>query len=203
MTNQFTKLAFTDAVKEIQELMGSRKGYARLEQGPIENDTLSQDEMEFIAARDSFYMASVSETGWPYIQHRGGPKGLLKVLSERQIAFADFSGNRQYISAGNISKNDRVAMILVDYPSRTRLKILGRAKNIDASSDPQLISSLSTPGYKAKIERAFVIDIEAFDWNCPQHIVPRWTAEEIQEGMMPLRQRIQDLEEELRQLKKV
>lgn len=197
MTNAFSKIAFTNSVKEIQDLMGSRKTYARWESGLTTNEALTDDEARFISERDTFYMSSVSETGWPYVQHRGGPKGFLRVLNEREIGFADFAGNRQYVSVGNFTRNPRVALILVDYPNQARLKILGEARTIDFNSDPELMAKLVPQDYKAKVERGFVIRVEAYDWNCPQHITPRWTAEEIQSAMAPLHQKIQELEAKL------
>jgi uncharacterized protein len=201
MANQFLKTAFTNSVKEIQALMGSRKNYARLETGPTTNHELTENEMHFIRDRDNFYMASLSETDWPYIQHRGGPQGFIQVLSPTEIGFVDFAGNRQYISVGNLEKNNRVALILVDYPSQARLKILGEARIVDLSSHRDLITQLTPANYKAKVERAFIIRIEAYDWNCPQHIAPRWTASEIQTAIIPLKKKIQELEEELALLK--
>lgn len=197
MTNAFSKIAFTNSVKEIQDLMGSRKTYARWESGLTTNEALTDDETRFIAERDTFYMSSVSETGWPYVQHRGGPKGFLRVLNEREIGFADFAGNRQYVSVGNFTRNPRVALILVDYPNQARLKILGEARTVDFNSDPELMAKLVPQDYKAKVERGFVIRVDAYDWNCPQHITPRWTAEEIQSAMAPLHQKIQELEAKL------
>lgn len=199
MGNKFAEITFTPNVKEIQELMGSRKNYAKTEAGPEIHHELSDDESHFLAERDSFYLATVSETGWPYVQHRGGPKGFIKTLNKNEIGFSDFSGNRQYISVGNLKSNDRVAMILMDYPNQARLKILGTVKII-GTEDAQL-KSLIPEDYKAKIERGFVIQVEAFDWNCPQHITQRWTAEEVQKAVQPLKDKIQDLEEELNSLK--
>lgn len=202
MANKFAKLAFTDSVKEIQDLMGSRKNYARLEeQGPLSNHKLGENEGEFISHRDSFYISLVSETGWPYIQHRGGPKGFIRVLSEIEIGFADFSGNRQYITVGNLKDNNRVALIMVDYPNRARLKIFGTAHLIDQRSEPEKLNLLTPESYKAKVERGFIIQVEAFDWNCPQHISPRWSAEEIQTGMLPLRTKVENFEKEITVLK--
>jgi len=179
MSSNFAQVAFTPAVKRLQERDGSRGHYARGESATTVADPLGPEEAGFIGERDSFYIATVSETGWPYLQHRGGPKGFLKVLDERTIAFADFRGNRQHVSEGNLAGNDRVALILVDYANRQRLKLLGRARVVDAVSDPALAESLSTPGYRAKVERVMVIRIEAFDWNCPQHITPRYTEDEL------------------------
>lgn len=198
MSNMFTKITFTDAVKEVQELMGSRKSYGRFESGPDRNHEFSENEIDFISQRDSFYTSTVSESGWPYIQHRGGPKGFLKVLSKNQIAFADFSGNRQYITVGNLTTNPRIAMILVDYPNRARLKILGKVELINSEQNPELIDQLTSKDYDAKVERGFLISIEGFDWNCPQHITPRWTAEEIKKAILPLQERIAELERKLK-----
>lgn len=141
-----------------------------------EFDRFTDDEREFIAARDSFYLSTVAANGWPYIQHRGGPPGFLKVLDDKTLGFADFRGNRQHISVGNLANNDRASLFLVDYPHRARLKILAHAR---ISEDPEILERLKDPTYKAVIERAMLFDLVAFDWNCPQHITPRWTAEEI------------------------
>lgn len=199
MSNIFTKNTFTKTVKEVQELMGSRKSYARFEEGPDRNHELTGNEIEFISERDSFYAATVGETGWPYIQHRGGPVGFLKVLSKNQIGFADFSGNRQYITVGNLTTDPRIAMILMDYQNRERLKILGNVKLINSNEDPALIEMLTPKNYDAKIERAFVIDVEGYDWNCPQHITQRWTADDIKKAVAPLHAKIAELELKLSQ----
>ena len=184
MAHNFGSLVFTPVIKALQERYGSRRQYARLEQkGEISADRLGMDESAFIAERDSFYMASIGSTGWPYIQHRGGPKGFLKVIDETTIAFADFSGNKQYISAGNVKTDDRVALILVDYPAQTRLKILGRAQTLEGERAKEWLDRVRDPGYKATIERVFVIRVEAFDWNCQQHITPRYTATEIEQAI--------------------
>ena len=180
MTHKYADIAFTPTIKRLQQQHGSRKSYARMEQGPDRNHILSEREAAFIAERDSFYMATVTETGWPYMQHRGGPKGFLKVLDERTIGFADFRGNKQYISTGNLQNNDRVSLFLMDYPHKARLKMLGRAKVV-GPEDPALLSRLELSDYKAVVERAIVIHIEGFDWNCPQHITPRFTLSEIEE----------------------
>lgn len=197
MGHRFADLAFTPKVKAAQEQAGSRRAYSRMEEGENHHDVLGPDEAGFIAARDSFYMATVSETGWPYIQHRGGPVGFLRVLDGKTIGFADFRGNRQYVSVGNLQTEDRVSLFLVDYPHRARLKILGRARIVDAS-DKETLQRLSMPAYKAQVERGILISIEAFDWNCPQHITPRFTLAEIEDGAAPLRQRIAELEAALR-----
>jgi len=174
MGHRFAELAFTPNVRAMQELQGSRAHYARMEGGEPFNDELTEREAQFLSERDSLYMASVSETGWPYVQHRGGPSGFIKVIDARTIGFADFRGNRQYVSVGNLANNDRVALILVDYPNRSRLKLLGHAQ-IVTPEQKELLMALHTPGYPARVERGLVIRIEAFDWNCPQHITPRYT----------------------------
>lgn len=196
MGHRFAELAFTPNVQAIQESQGSRANYSRMEQGVASNDTLTDRESEFMTQRDSLYLASVSETGWPYVQHRGGPQGFVKVIDSKTIGFADFRGNRQYVSVGNLSGDDRVAMILVDYPSRSRLKLLGHAK-IVGPEQPGLLSRLQTPGYRAKVERGFLVRVAAFDWNCPQHITPRFTEAQFTLATAPLRARIEALEKEL------
>ena len=175
----FAEVAFTPAVQGLQEVHGSRDAYARMEAAsPPEG--LGVREAEFLSRADSFYMASVSETGWPYVQHRGGPRGFLKVISPTRIAFADFRGNRQYVSAGNASRNDRVAVIVMDYARQQRLKLLGHLRFEEVgAADPGLVAAVALPAYKARVERIAVIDVEAFDWNCPQHITPRYTLEEL------------------------
>ncbi len=164
-------------------------------------DRFGENEAAFIAARHSFYLASVSESGWPYVQHRGGPPGFLKVLDDRTLAFADFAGNRQYISLGNVGADDRVALILMDYPNRARLKVLAHMQVHDLTADPALAERLLTPGYKGKVERAFVLTLEAFDWNCPQHITPRFTGAEIEPVVTALQTRIAALEAENEKLR--
>jgi uncharacterized protein len=198
MGNRFAELAFSPAVKAVQAERGSRGQYVRLEEGPASNERLTAAETDFLERRDSLYLASVGETGWPYVQHRGGPPGFIRVLDERTLGFADFRGNRQYVSVGNLRINDRVALILVDYPARRRLKLLGHAEIVGVERDPALIERLRPSGSRARIERGIVIRVAAFDWNCPQHITPRYTAAEVEELVMPLRSRIQALEDELR-----
>ena len=185
MGHQFAEIAFTDNVRSIQQAMGSRAGYASMEEGADYNHLLSEREAGFISARDSFYMASVSETGWPYLQHRGGPAGFMRIIDERTIGFADFSGNRQYVSTGNFMNNDRVALFFMDYPTRTRLKLLGRVRVI-AEDDYEILARLEVDDYRARVERGFLIQVEAFDWNCPQHITPRYTEDQIETLMAPL-----------------
>ena len=193
MGHKFAEIAFTPNVKKAQELNGSRKSYARMEGGEAHHDVIGPNEAGFISERDSFYMATVSETGWPYIQHRGGPPGFIRVLDATTIGFADFRGNRQYVSVGNLENDDRVALILMDYPNRARLKILGRARLIGLD-DPDTLQRLSLPDYRTVVESAVIIRVEAFDWNCSQHITPRFTLAEIDGATAPLRQRIAELE---------
>ncbi len=194
MTPKFAELTFTPTVKAVQEQMGSRKAYGRMDGVPADGDQLGGAEAAFIATRDSFYIASVSESGWPYIQHRGGPAGFVKVLDERTLGFADFRGNRQYVSVGNLSGDERVALFFMDYPRQARLKLLGRARIVPAEEEPELIARLAVPGYPARIERGIVITVEAFDWNCSQHITPRFGQAEIAVAIAPLQQRIRELE---------
>jgi predicted pyridoxine 5'-phosphate oxidase superfamily flavin-nucleotide-binding protein len=202
MTKTFGSLVFTDAVKALQERYGSRRQYARMEEvGAGVRADLGAEERDFIGERDNFYMASLGETGWPYVQYRGGPKGFLKVIDDRTIAFADFLGNKQYISTGNLTTDDRVALIMVDYPRQQRLKILGRAEIFEEDKAKDWIAKVRDPTYKAKTERVYVIRIEAFDWNCPQHIVRRFTEEEIREVLEPIERQMQGLENENKKLR--
>ena len=200
MTYGFLDIASTPSVRAAQEANGSRELWQRFD-GDRASDRFTENEIAYIEARDSFYLASVSESGWPYVQHRGGPTGFLKVLDETTLGFADFRGNRQYISLGNISADDRVALILMDYPNRARLKILAHmeARELDAASD--LASRLALSRYRGKPERAFLLHLETFDWNCPQHITPRFTAAEIETAVSPLHTRIAALEAENRALR--
>jgi predicted pyridoxine 5'-phosphate oxidase superfamily flavin-nucleotide-binding protein len=185
-------------VRAVQKSMGSSKYYDKIGKGEPYNNELGPDETDFIALRDTFYMASVSETGWPYVQHRGGPPGFIKVLDATTLGFADYRGNRQYVSVGNVLKDDRVALILVDYPSRTRLKLLGHAR-IVSPDETDLLATLDVPAYGARVERGFMIKIAAFDWNCPQHITPRFTQAEIESVMGNLKERLADLEAQLQE----
>jgi len=198
MTSPTSDIAFTPAVKALQERNGSRAGYARMAEKKDWHDTVTPDLAAFLAERDSFYLASASAEGRPYIQHRGGPKGFLKVLDDKRLAFADFGGNRQYISAGNLSENDQAAIFLMDYPNRRRLKLWGRARVVE--DDPELLARLVEPGYKAKPERAFLFEVEAWDVNCPQHITPRYSEAEIAPALAKLQARIAELEAEVKRL---
>jgi len=178
MNRNFTKLAFTESVKKVQKHYGTRQAYARMEASG-DRYRLTDRETSFIQSRDSFYMATVGENGWPYVQYRGGPKGFLKVIDETTIAYADFRGNGQYISTGNLQLSNKAALILMDYPSQQRLKIWGEVSIQDAKQDNELLQHLEMPDYKAHIERLVTLTIQAYDWNCPQHITPRYTTEEI------------------------
>jgi hypothetical protein len=201
MARNFAEIAFTESVKAQQEKYGSRRSYARME--AVERGAeLGFAEADFIDERDGFYLATVGETGYPYVQFRGGPKGFLKVLDQRTLAYADFRGNLQYISVGNLSRNDRAALILMDYARRQRLKIYARIEVIEAKDAPGLIAQLQDPEYKAQIERAMVLHVEAFDWNCPQHITPRYTIEEVRALNAPLYEQIAKLDAEIERLKK-
>lgn len=198
MRHLFADIAFTPAVQAMQEHHGSRSQYAR-RQAQEGNAGLGPHESDFLAAADSFYLATVSETGWPYVQHRGGPRGFIKVLSPRQIAFADFRGNQQFVSAGNAAGNDRASLIVMDYVNRRRLKLLGHLRFVAVGqADPGLVRQVELPGYRARVDRVALIDVVAFDWNCPQHITQRFTLDEVEEAATPLRDRIAALEEELR-----
>lgn len=199
--SNFGSLVFTPLVKALQEKYGSRRQYERMEAGSAKSASLSPGETAFIAEQDTFYMATLGASGWPYVQHRGGPKGFLKVVDERTVAFADFRGNRQYISTGNLLSDDRVALILVDYPRQARLKILGRAKIHEADAARTWVQKLRDRTYQAAVERAYVITVEAFDWNCQQHISPRFTTEQIREALTPLETRMAELERENQQLR--
>ncbi|MDB5999185.1 MAG: pyridoxamine 5-phosphate oxidase [Rhizobacter sp.] len=197
MSRAFADLAFTPAVRAVQTRMGSRGAYARLDQDEDRHEALTPFETEFIEARDGFYMATVSETGWPYVQFRGGPAGFLKALDAKTLAFADFKGNVQYVSVGNLQGNDRVSLIFMDYAHRSRLKVMGRVRLVEAADDPALMTQLQMPGYAGKVQRAMVITVEAWDWNCPQHITPRFTEAEVRLAVAPLHEEIARLKAEL------
>jgi len=190
----------TPGVQAAQAANGSAAMWSAFA-GDRAGDRFTPDEAAFIAGRDSFYLASVSESGWPYVQHRGGPPGFLQVLDETTLAFPDFAGNRQYISVGNVAADDRVSLILVDYPRRARLKILAHMRAQDLPGAPDLAARLALPGYRARVERAFVLKLEAFDWNCPQHITPRFTEAEVEAATAPLRTRLATLEAENAELR--
>jgi len=195
MPARFQAETFTPAVLDAQ-----RRYYGgSAQREPVdEPDRLGPAETEFIAERDSFVMATVTPDGWPYVQHRGGPRGFLQVLDAQTLAFADFRGNRQLISTGNLSAENRVALLLIDHARRERLKLLGRARVLDAREHPELAERLTTsPAQRKKVERLVLIDVVAFDWNCPAWITPRYTATEIEEMVSPLRRRLEELESEV------
>jgi predicted pyridoxine 5'-phosphate oxidase superfamily flavin-nucleotide-binding protein len=195
MPNRFKQTVFTPAVMAAQE---HYYGRAARPANAADHDPLTDDERAFIAERDSFYMGTISASGWPYIQHRGGPKGFLRPLDAHTLAFADFGGNRQMLTTGNLATNDRVALFLMDYPRRERLKILGHARVFDAKEHPEMVAKVLQSGFKeSQIERIFTIDVLSYDWNCPQFITPRYTAEEVETAVEPLRLRIAELEKEL------
>jgi predicted pyridoxine 5'-phosphate oxidase superfamily flavin-nucleotide-binding protein len=196
----YPQLAFTDAIKELQEDYGSRQAYERAEKHQVV-DGLTDNEIQFIGDRDSFYLASYGENGYPYIQHRGGPAGFVKVIDKHTIGFVDFTGNKQYISVGNIATQSHVALIMVSYPHRARLKIYADARIVQREQDKELFKLLDPADYKHRPERMILFDIKAYDWNCPQHITPRYTVDEITEAFAPQRDYIKQLEEEVKLLK--
>ena len=195
MAERFMQNVLTPSVLAAQEHYYGRR--ASIGSAP-ERDPLTDEERTFIEARDSFYMATITESGWPYIQHRGGPLGFLRVVSPTQLAFADYKGNRQMLSTGNLAANDRVALFLMDYPRRERLKILGHARIEDARQHPELVAQLAEPEVHRLVERLFFIEVISFDWNCPKYITPRYTAAEVEKAVEPLRQRIAELEAQLK-----
>lgn len=202
MARAFAKLAFTPTVQSIQKQHGSAETYQKfLENEAEQANKLTNREIEFISERDGFYQSSVSETNWPYVQFRGGPKGFLKIIDEQTIAYADYRGNRQYISTGNLTTNNRTSLILMDYPNRRRLKIWGEVNIIEPSINPTLISNLHDETYRALPERVIQITVKAFDWNCPQHIPQRLTLEELEPHIQPLREEIKKIKEENERLK--
>jgi predicted pyridoxine 5'-phosphate oxidase superfamily flavin-nucleotide-binding protein len=195
VSHAFLDIAATPSVRAAQAAMGSDKLWQDFKSHRA-FDKFTPNEVGFIARRDSFYMATVSQTGWPYVQHRGGPPGFLKLVDKQTLAFADYRGNRQYISVGNIGADDRAALILVDYAARARLKIYVHAEAVSLDSDPDLAALVAVPDTKAKPERILLLHLVAFDWNCPQHITPRFTEEEITRALQPLRDRVGALEAE-------
>jgi ferredoxin-NADP reductase len=179
MARAFAEIAFTPNVRATQARMGSRDAYRGAESGRAESVELGSDEVDFIGERDSFYQGTVGENGWPYVQHRGGPVGFLKVLGPKTLGYADFSGNRQYISVGNLTGDDRVSLFLMDYSAQRRLKIWGRARLVDRDSEPAVVARLESANYRARVERGVIITVEAFDWNCPKYITPRFTERDV------------------------
>ena len=179
MGRRFAAIAFTAEVRRQQDRHGSRALYARVQERGSDDAALGAQEAEFLSRANGFYIATVGENGWPYVQHRGGPRGFLRVLSPSRIGFADFRGNRQYVSVGNAVNSDRAAIIVMDYANPRRLKLLGHLRFVDVSeAEPALVHALHLPGYPAKVERIALIDVVGFDWNCPQHITRRFTLDE-------------------------
>lgn len=195
MSYGFLDIAVTPSVRAAQARMGADRIWQDFK-GHREFDRFTENEAAFIADRDSFYMATVSETGWPYIQHRGGPRGFLKQVDERTLAFADYRGNRQYISTGNLAADDRACLFLMDYARRSRLKIYTHVETVALDADPVLTKLVTVPEHRAKLERVFRLHLAAFDWNCPQHIMPRFTERDVAEAVRPLRERLDQLETE-------
>jgi predicted pyridoxine 5'-phosphate oxidase superfamily flavin-nucleotide-binding protein len=194
MRTRFFSTAFTPSVQAEQARHGSRAAYARLAASDEPDAAgLTEAEAGFIAARDSFYLGTVSETGWPHVQHRGGPAGFVHVLDPLTLAWADFSGNRQYVSIGNTAVNERVALLFMDYPGQQRLKVLGRLDSVEIGERPDFRPQLEMTGYRGRIEHAIQVRVEGFDWNCPQHITPRFTADQVEVAVAPLRREIEAL----------
>ena len=202
MAKNFAEIAFTEAVKKLQEKAGSRQSYERMEKFKV-IDGLTDSETTFIQDRDSFYLATIGVKEFPYVQHRGGPKGFLKVLDSKRIGFIDFVGNKQYVSVGNMATNKNVSLIMIDYPSKTRLKIFAKADVVELKDNPELYQLLNLDDYKFRPERMMVFHIEAYDWNCPQHITPRYTVNEINEAFLPQQEYIKKLEGEIEELKAI
>lgn len=202
MSRAFADITFTPSVKAAQDMYGSRARHHNIELAEDPCNELTDAEIQFIQTRDSFYQATVAENGWPYVQHRGGSIGFLKVLDARTIGFTDFRGNRQYLSVGNINADNRICMFLMDYPRQRRLKLWGRARIVHASEQPDIIATLESPDYRAQVERAIVITIEAFDWNCPQHITPRFSEAEIRTLVNPILIENENLKAQLQMLLK-
>jgi uncharacterized protein len=200
MSYGFLDIASTLGVRAAQEANGSGEYWANFH-GDRAFDRFTSAEAAFIAERDSFYMATVSENGWPYVQHRGGPPGFIRVLDEKTLAIPDFRGNRQYISTGNLATDDRAALILMDYPHRRRLKLYAHVEARDLAADPELATKLTLPDYRAKVERGLIVHLVAFDWNCPQHIIPRFSEAELGPALAPFRARLEALQEENKALR--
>ena len=198
----FAAIAFTPAVRALQESHGSRAAYAGLPDELPAGHGLGEEETQFLHDADTVFLATVNADGWPYVQHRGGPRGFLRVLSPARIAFADYRGNRQFVSAGNVASDDRAALIVMDYAHRRRLKLFGRLhfEPVDSAA-PALLAAVHQPDYRARIERVATITVEAFDWNCPQHIRPRFTADEVDAVVRPLQERIATLERDIAALR--
>jgi predicted pyridoxine 5'-phosphate oxidase superfamily flavin-nucleotide-binding protein len=191
MADKYMQLVLTPSVQQAQDKYFGK--HQTVENAP-ETDALTSDEVGFIGSRDSFYMATVSETGWPYVQHRGGPSGFLKILGPNLIGFADFKGNCQLVSTGNLGTTDRVALFMMDYPHRSRLKLLGHARVLAAREHQELVDELAPESLRSKVQRLFLVQVISYDWNCPQYITPRFTAAEVEKHAAPLKARIAELE---------
>lgn len=199
MSARFFELMFTEKVRAFQERFGSRRSYARLEaRAGGAPDRLGAMEREFIGGSDSFYMATVGENGWPYVQHRGGPKGFVSFDQDGALLIPDFSGNKQYVSLGNLAHDDRASLFFMDYARRARLKLLGRIETVDLMNEPDLLDEVCGGDCDAPVERVFRIRVEAFDWNCPQYITPRFTLDQVEEAMAPLHRHVEAMEKALR-----
>jgi len=198
MRQNYMRQLFTPRVKDLQSRAGSRASYERAASCADESDELGPQEREFLQTADHFFLASVGESGWPYVQHRGGPKGFIRILSPRQVGYAEFRGNQQFISAGNIAADPRTSILVMDYARQARLKLIGRLRHVAVKdADPELRDRLVQADYPGRVDRLALFDVEGYDWNCPQHIVPRYTVEEIEAATAPLRQRIRELEARL------
>jgi len=193
MARAFADITFTKSVKAAQTLYGSREQNSFFEKAEDSRNTIGERELQFIQTRDSFYQATVGENGWPYVQHRGGPPGFLKVLDDRTFGYADYRGNMQYISVGNIGNDERVSLILMDYVHRRRLKIWGHAQIVDSQNNPELLNKLYDTDYDATVERGIVVHVDALEWNCPQHITQRFTETEVKRAVAPLLAEIEEL----------
>jgi predicted pyridoxine 5'-phosphate oxidase superfamily flavin-nucleotide-binding protein len=200
MADRYLEIATSDTVKQLQERWGSRAAYCHYESGPVTNNQLGPEEIAFIEAQDTFFLGSLNDHGWPYIQHRAGPPGFLKVLAHNQLGFPDFKGNRQYLSFGNILKHPRISLFLIDFPARARLKIFGQAKLLEGDELPQALREIENEPGATAVERGVLIQVEAFHWNCPKYIVPRFTEAQVRTVIDPLIKRIKDLEAELARL---
>ncbi|KQU68958.1 pyridoxamine 5'-phosphate oxidase family protein [Phycicoccus sp. Root101] len=206
MSSKYYDIAFTSAVRDAQREYGSWAAQRRLhhvEDGPARpDDPMGEAERTFIGEQDGFYLATMSQSGWPYVQFRGGPRGFVTTPDAHTLAWPDFRGNRQYITTGNLQDESRVAIIFLDYSRQVRLKVFGVAQVRDLMHDPDAARALELPGYPARIEREVRVHITAFDWNCPQHITPRYTTEELESAIAPLQQRLKELEQENARLRR-
>lgn len=196
MPQQYARIAFTDEVKEAQQANGSRRAMQRFEEADFDNDVLGPDEEQFIAERDGFYLATASSSGWPYVQYRGGPPGFVHVIDETTLAWAELRGNRQYISHGNLTADKRASVFLMDYARQQRLKIFGSIQLLDQDQHPELRARTMPSTPRTQIQRLALLHVHAYDWNCPQHITPRYTAAELQESLIPVREELQRLRSE-------